>query len=153
MRMSAEPALIRSDPGILPDPEAPVRVVRPPELDRRLEPIRGRPDYRQPYGRVPHVGMQTELVEGRRPTALNLPIRDLGVIDTHQEVACGRRGVEAEHSMARLHGGELDISPSLGPMHVDRPLRRPDPIVLLAPGDLAIVTVHHFVVPLNAREV
>ena len=58
--------------------------------------------------------------------------------------------------VGRLAGGsgrELDVSPAFGPVHVDGPLRRPDPVVLGRVGHLAVLAVDDLVPPFDPGEI
>src|SRR5579883_789992 len=134
-----------ADPRILAD-RPPPRLR--PGLDRtRLERVPGRLD------RHPRGGRQVQLGRGPRVPARRLVAVPLGVVDAVQQVPHGVRRVRAERGRARGRRAELDVPPPLRPVHVDHPLRGPDPVVLRPPRDLLVRPARDLDVPLHPGEV
>src|SRR6516165_8057854 len=63
------------------------------------------------------------------------------------------RRIGSKLGFAQPGGGKLYVPPRFRAMHVDDPLRRPDPVVLLHSGDLSVLAVDEFMVPLHSGEV
>src|SRR5579863_586138 len=77
----------------------------------------------------------------------------LVVVNREERIAPAERGIGPELSLSGSGCRKLHVTPTLGAMHVDDPLRGPHPVVLARPGDLRIFAVFDFVLPFDAGEV
>src|SRR5262245_24888628 len=80
-------------------------------------------------------------------------VRRLGVIDRHQAITYRVDGVGRVAVLAGSRGRKLNEAPALGPVHVDRALRRPDPVVLPHVGRFLVRFSLDEMVPLDPGEV
>ena len=76
----------------------------------------------------------------------------LGVVDAVELIAHLPLRVGPKSRTPGLGGAELQIAPALGAVHVDHPLRRPDPVVLGPALDLLVFAVDDFQVPFHAQD-
>src|SRR5436305_388485 len=87
-----------------------------------------------------HIGGEVGPKLGKRvgPSAVNFAIRSLRMINLHESFP-GRSGrVRPERCRAGSGRAELNITPLLGTVHIDRALWRPHPVVLGPIGQLSI---------------
>ena len=94
--------------------------------------------------------VQGEVAERPCPATIFFAVTALRIIDLMELILGRRRRVRGKRDRTDRLAGELHIAPLFRAVHVNDALGRPDPVVFLRPGSLAVLPVHDVRQPFHA---